>query len=300
MNPTRSGSYIQLTKKGGAKPNQEQVFTIPYSGPIGLSVAQETRQPVKEFFKELGDAIISLEDTASSGLAVATSFVRDFQDITGVKFFTRGYYSTAWVGEEPATFSTKLEFFRGWMGYWNAQVEVFTPIMQIMNQTVPNDNNIIGGVGISAPMTNGIEAFGNFSAGVVTGIGSLFTSLGSSILGAIGNGLSGSDFTNAAKTQLDSATDTLKKSTLTTNNTWTVSFGWCSGDTTTFIPFYSMNQLIVTSSSFNFSSSLERDSRDTGYGFSTSKYYPISGTVDLTFKAQNLLTSSQFGQYIGS
>jgi hypothetical protein len=289
-----NGTYIKLNKIGGADPNKGGTWIVPYKGDIGLSVTQETRQPVKEFFKELGDAIISLENMASSDLAIATSFVRDFSDITGNKFFTKGYYSTAWVGEDPASFTVKLEFFRGWMGVWNSKTEVFIPIMQIMNQTVPVDN--YGGLYLSAPMPNAMEAFGNFSTGIVTSIASALTDAGAQILGAVNNALSGAQATakNVASTQLSKASNDLANLTLPSNRTWEVSFGWCGGDLNSFSTFFSMNQLIVTASSFNFSSTLEQSTDYSSYGYSLTNYYPINGSISLTFKTQNLLASSLF------
>jgi hypothetical protein len=298
MNPTRSGCYIQLHKTGGAPPNQNSTWLIPYSGDIGLSVTQTTRQPVKEFFKEIGDAIISLADTANSTVAVGLSFARDLSDLTGIKFMNKGYYTTAWVGEEPATFTAKLDFFRGWMGKWNANIEVFTPIMQIMKQTVPNDitSSLALTNNLTAPMTTSLEAFAGFAGNVLSTALSDITAAASTAVNVYNAITPGSANNKDLLKELNTISGALRDGLTINNNTWTVSFGWSDGNT--FSSFFAMNQLIVIASSFSFSNALEQQSTysvNSGYFSPSLSYYPISGTVNLTFKTQNLLASSQFG-----
>ena len=291
MNVTRSGSYIQLHKTGGAPPQKDRTWLIPYSGDIGLSTVQETRQPVREFFKEVGDAIISGADTLNTTLSVGLSLARDIVDLTGIKLMNKGYYTSAWVGEEPATFTTKLDFFRGWKGEWNAYTEVFIPIMEIMNQTVPNDNNVTSVMGLTAPLTTSLEAFAVF------GMSALQTALtdATTAVSAVTTLFGGTD--NAISKDLNMITNAINNISGITNNTWKVEFGWSNG--IDFIPFFTLNQLIVTASSFSFNAALEMQSiASSSSSLVSNKYYPISGTVDLTFKTQNLLASSQFGNYI--
>jgi hypothetical protein len=269
-----SGSYIHLSKS--SSPSGKAVeWYVPYEGENGISVEQQYRMPIKEAYEALGEMVENLTETVSTTAGKVLKGVEFLSDMFGIKIFTKLYYSQAWAGEEPATFSIKLKFFRGMNNAWDAKSEVFVPIMNIMSCTVPYD---IGPI-LTAPGPNDIDCFALF-AGSLVGMGLASGTVGKS-LQTIGQDATAAQSKNQNGVAVKIGTTA--SNILFGGGMWKVEFGWASGGNgTRFNRYMGYTNLNCTQASYAFSSTLESSS------------YPISGDLNLTFKTQDILTSSDF------
>lgn len=273
------GNYIQLTKaKGVAYKDLPLTWTIPFSDELTISTSQITRQPIKDFFEKISQIA---KDVAGSGLAgIAVSAAETLTDLFGVKFFAKKYYASSWTGEKPYEISVKLNFFRGMNNTWKAYEEVFTPIMQIMANTIPNDRTDTGSPGsgkMTAPFQGSLQAFLSFGESVLTdtlaSLGDAVTSLGTFLAGDSGAKGKAAKYASTTETSLtDKAI----------GGYWTLNLGYM-GDKD-FTSYISLTNLICTNSSFTFSKSLEQST--------PTSYSPIAGTLNLTFQSNTIMTTS--------
>jgi hypothetical protein len=203
----------------------------------------------------------------------------DMSDLFGVKFFQQDYYASAWTGSEPSSFTLKLKFFRGMKGgKWSAKNEVYIPTQAMMALTVIT-NTAVNGIGFS-PAPTGADVFTSFAADFILGI----INSASAVVKAATEILS-------IKKIVTDKRDSGKPLDIVHNNTWNVSFGYSSGGLTIDDSYVSLNNLVVTTSNVSYSPQLACDDTATD-----KKWYPISGSVDLTFMTQKLLSAGNFNK----
>lgn len=269
------GNYVQLSYNS-TKIIDKGPWCIPFNEQFTISTAQKTRQPVKDFFDNLNNAIVTT--IGNSKLAATVKGAEFLYDLLGVRFFQKDYYASSWVGEEPAEISLKLHFFRGMKGdsSWDSYTEVYNPISQIMAATVPFDPSNSDLI-LTAPMPNSLQVFTNFAGSIVE---STITSISSLVTGAISLSSTTQGKGNNTNMGISSQTTVSNLS----GGTWTLNFGY-SSDGRNIKPYITMGQLICTNSSFSFSPTLAKNGGN---------YYPIAGDLNLTFKTQSILVSTDF------
>ena len=284
-----SGNYIRITKDKTVGATSSWI--IPYNDRMTLSTTQITRQPIKEFFTNLADAVQA--GAGDSKLAVAIGGFNFLSDLFGVKFFNKKYYASSWVGSEPCELSIKLHFFRGMtQDKWSAIQEVYTPIIQIYSNTIPNDIllNSTNTVLMRAPLPNTAQAFIDFGFDIVsTALDTLKAAINTaeSMVGVL---FKNTNTTNS-NTTLKDALNIDTSGATTSGGKWTIEFGYSDGSDggKNFVPYVTLQELIVTNSSFSFSETLERDD--------SHHYTPIDGDINLTFKSQLILTTSDIAKF---
>ena len=277
------GSYVWLYKSSSPASVSSTTWHIPYDGQNTMSVSNNYNQPIKLAYEALQDVLVSAAgDIANVGGfgttgAKTAKGLQFLTDTLGIKIFSKGYYAQAWTGSEPATFSLKLKFFRGMKNEWSAKEEVYTPITQIMACVVPYNTVIKSNALLTAPGPNALQCFSVFAADIATlGLTNLTSSTTTGIKTVGTSAAEPSAFAVAGKAVLN---------TLMGGGTWQVGFGWFDGGTkmTTYLSY---SQLNITQASYSFSNIMEKN--DEGIS------YPISGEMDLTFKAQNIFSSDDF------
>lgn len=276
----RAGNYIKLVRinpliSTAISGESTKQWFIPYNSDISLSTQQELIQPIKEAFDTMKKAILTAGNNLNlSFLSAGVKALESMNNIFGIQFFTKMYHQSAWVGETPATFNIKLDFFRGMNNKWNSQVEVVNQMMEIMGNTVPSDTT--NGNIIFAPAPTGLDCFTRFATSIVDNATSNTQFSGIALMGE-----------NMSNTQGNTALTNIIKAG-TEGKTWTVEYGWMENpeNDKSFQKFIGFSNLIVSQSAFSFSPQLER--------INSSTYVPISGTIDLSLKTQTILTSTDF------
>ena len=267
----RAGPCIVITKTTGSitgvgTPGPS--WLIPFFDETKFTATQKLKQPVKEFFDDLKDFIVSESSViGGGGVAGVTDAILKGLDLFGLQLFSKGFYAQAWAGEEPTPFSLTLKFFLGMQGLWDAGKEVFAPVMDIMAHTVPLET---GSVFLSAPLPSPLATFTNFSANVLAGISQAAASFGEIV------GAGASQFVTSANTYGKSI------ASVPFGGTWQVAFGW--KDNTSGAPklYFNITNCIVESSTWSFSPMTQ---------LKNNKAYPITGELQLNFRTQTLLTN---------
>lgn len=276
----RAGPCVVITKRFGSilgiSPTDDVAsWVIPFFDETKFSATQKLKQPVKEFFDDLKDFIINSDAVSASGLSNIADAIFKGLDLFGIQLFSKGFFAQAWHGEEPTPFSLTLKFFMGMLGVWDASVEVFTPIINIIKQTVPQEPKPWSL--ITPPLPSPAATFVAFSGQIIGGVAS---AVGAGVQAILGT----NPVTSAAGTVVDSAlnwfTDKIVNSTA--GGTWRVEFGWKDKGSTTPKIYFSIPFVIVESSTWSFSPMLQQKG---------TKYYPINGEITLNFKTQTFLTN---------
>lgn len=262
---SKPGPYIRITKRNGFfLSTGADEFTLPYFKPPEFSSKQELRQPIKELFSELWDTLTSVADGAGGGIIGAgVGAAQTLSNIFGLQIGSRLFYAQSWKGSMPTAFTLKFQFFRGISDQWNAFQEVYRPIIALMGDTVPGGDNLA----LTPPVPSSVNVFVDFSTTFIKALVTDAVNAAASVTGRAGVVLS---------------VTSKSKSDITENNTWKMEFGY-GGGKIKFTPFFIINQAIVESSSFQFSPMVERSGND---------LFPISGTVTLSCKTQNIMTSA--------
>jgi hypothetical protein len=277
-----AGNYVRITKSSGAKTDRGYTWMVPYSTDATISTQQQFIQPIVKVFEEMKNAIIATENNLDlSTVAAVTKFTTDMSDMFGVKLFAKDFYSSAWAGEEPATITLKLDFFRGMNNDWNAKTSVYFPILDIMKQTVPDDitQEFKTDFKMSSPSPSAIDVFLAYGTGIVDSFAnSVKNTVATALLKTI----------KAQQTSNNITTSGLQKA-IASGKLWEVAYGWSNDGKKINNPYLTFDRLIVEGSSFSFSPQLAK-----GNNSNKDTYYPISGSLDLSFKTQQILTSMNF------
>ena len=279
-----NGSYVWLHKSSSPASVLHTTWHIPYDGQNTMSVSNNYNQPIKLAYEALQDVLVSAAgDIANVGGfgttgAKTAKGLQFLTDTLGIKIFSKGYYAQAWTGSEPATFSLKLKFFRGMKNKWDAKEEVYTPITEIMALVVPYNTVTGSNALLTAPGPNALQCFSVFAADIAT-LG--LTSLTSSA--TTGTKTAGTPIVESSAIKV---TGKAVLNTLMGGGTWQVGFGWFDGSNKGIKTYLSYSQLNITQATYSFSNIMEKNDKDISY--------PISGEMDLTFKAQNIFSSDDF------
>lgn len=286
------GNYITLTRVGGVSgiSSNTSSWNIPFNDKITISTTQQTRQPIKEFFDNLSSAIT--EATPNGGLQAGASFLAFITDLFGVKFFNKEYYNSSWVGSEPSEISVKLHFFLGMNNKWSAFDEVYLPIMQIYSNTIPDDGTTSLAL-MTAPLPSTLDAFSSFGMNIVSSSISSLISIAQSFQTVIGK-IVGSGTNPTSKDKFNNTLTGVDTKTSGGNRTWKIGIGYKdvygnNATAPTNAHIY-LENLIVTNSSVTFSDQLQKHNES---------YYPVEGDLNLTFKSQVIITTSDIAKMSG-
>ena len=284
-----AGNYIRITKDKTI--GQTSSWVIPYNDRMTLSTTQITRQPIKDFFTNLSDAIQA--STNDSRLSTAIGGFNFLSDLFGVKFFNKKYYASSWVGSEPCEVAIKLHFFRGMQNKWSAIQEVYTPILQIYSNTIPDDSlpNSSESFIMKAPLPSTAQAFIDFGLNIVSTVLDTLNFAINTAASVVGVLFKNNNTNTNSNTTLNNALGVSTVGATTSGGKWTIEFGYSDGSDggKNFTSYLQLSELIVTNSSISFSETLERDG---------SNYTPIDGDIDLTFKSQLILTTNDIANFL--
>jgi hypothetical protein len=277
------GNYVRLTKYNGGVTGSSVSWIIPYGDEFTVSTTQEYVQPIKKMFEELKNALVpGASAIAGSTAGIIAKLTMDMQDMLGIKLFNKDYYASAWIGSEPTTFSIKLNFFRGMKNNstWSAYTEVYSYMQEIMKNTVPSySNEDKGKVILTSAGPSSLEAFADFSTGIVDSLIKSGISLADP---------SGVDIKTIQSEINAKATTSIQKFIKGQTHTWDLEFGYSDGNTEILTHSYiKFPTLVMVQSSCSYSPQLAKSDKG---------YFPISGSIDLTFKTQSILTSTEFNE----
>lgn len=270
------GPSVRLTRK-----DADIEWIVPFTDEFQLTTTQEIKTPIKDFMKDLENFVYNTAATNASGLAPAVKQVQKISENFGVHLANQGYYAASWGGSLPSEFNLSLNFYLGSLHLWDAKTEVFNPIMEIMSYTVPAEHGIV----VTPPMPPGIDVFIAYGSLLIEGAkesARSITSGFSSLLKSIG------DIDESTLREQETAYNTAPvsdKITMLYNNVWSVDFGWCDRTFENFKSFYTLNNIIVSSSSLKFSPQVQNIN---GIPF------PISGSVSLAMRSEFLVTNKNF------
>jgi len=250
---------------------------IPFFDDSQFSSTQKLRTPIKEFFDQIKDAMGNVDLGSTTANAVLQSGLT-LTDLFGIKLFSKGLYRQAWAGAEPTPFSITVKFYRGMKGFTGALDEVWIPMIAILFETVPDTGKTNSPIAImTSPVPSPLDAFTAFARDIgnqATTTATQAANTGTAVVGVL---------QPLQQQVLSAVTTRLTNPTPTGNNrTWTVDFGWFDGDKT-FERVFRIPEAVVESTSWSFSSMVERDA-----GAS----YPVSGSITLNMKTQTIYTSS--------
>lgn len=261
------GIYIKVEKKS----NTDVSVIVPYSDQFGFSCTQKWFRPVEEMFNAAKGIIqSSLSNAGGAGnLAVGATeiFAQGFR-LFGVQLFNKAFMAKAWEGTEPIDLGINLKFFFGMKDLWSAKEEVYKPIMKLMGYVVPEGEGII----ITTPGPSAIDVFGFYASDIFRGIKASLTR---------------DQLNNTVQQQLGENIDNTSvpignRNRNSINKTWKITVGYSSNGTSINTPFFVLDNLIVTSSSFTLSPEVDTDGA------------PINGTVKMNLTSQTLILQSDF------
>ena len=140
---------------------------------------------------------------------------------------------------------------------------------------------------LTAPGPNALQCFGTFAVDIVTlGLTGITSAAAQPTTTAGAVATASTPSAVAGKTVLN---------TLLGGGTWQVGFGWFGGGDKGMKTYLSYSALNITQASYSFSNIMEKSDNKFEKGNKpTEENYPISGEMDLTFKAQNIFSSSDF------
>lgn len=259
----KAGPCIHMTKHiGFVVTSGAEEFYIPYFEFPNISTRQELRQPIKELYQEFVDILSDSKGWAGAIASAATTLL----DIFGIQIASKNFYSQSWKGGTPTAFSLNLNFFRGITGNrWDAFQDVYNPIMVLISNTVPKGDAAL----LIAPVPSSLAAFTTFTTEFIK------------------------DVIDGVKSAVETGTSSVNKVLTDTgggyqgSGTWTMDFGWQSAEKS-FTPMFRMAEIVVESTSFKFSPMVE---------VFNNKAYPISGTVTMSCKTQNIISTDDLDKH---
>jgi len=258
------GIYVSIVKNG----SPETLTIAPYSDQFGFTCTQKWFRPIEEFFNAAKGIIQSTASTTGGIGNVAVGGIETVAQgfrLFGVQLFNKAFMAKAWEGTEPIDLGLNLKFFFGMYDKWSGLEEVYKPIMRLMGNTVPKNGDII----ITSPGPTAIDVYAKYA-------GDIFRGLLKTILDI-------APTRESLSTEVNNA-DNVPGNRGTIGRTWRIEVGYSSDGKKIQQPFYVLNNLIVTSSSFNFSPEVDTDGA------------PINGTIKMNFTAQTLTVDTDFLQ----
>ncbi len=263
------GTYIKVIKGG----NPPVSVIVPYSDAFGFTCTQRYFHPLQELFDGAKGIVQEvLDSTGTSGGDIAAGTIEALSQglrLFGVQLFSKAFLANAWEKEEPLDLGVTLKFFYGMKEVWSGKTEVHDPIMNIMRATVPQQTNSTDIV-ITAPAPNAIDVYKFFAQSLFANISEKIKEGVEKYIGTLGQNITADQEAGA---------------TAIANNTWTISIGYSANGTSIVRPFYTIKNLVVTSSGFTFSTEVD------------SAGAPINGTLKLSFSSQTLVVSNDFAAF---
>lgn len=291
----RSGPCIRLTKtvdNGKYKEDwyADKTFVFPMDQEFSISSTQTLVKPIEKMFQYIQDAVIGVSGDlfGSTGSTLARAGL-EIANLTGFQLGTKGYYSKAWAGSQPSSFTMSCKFYRGMQGKWDASLEVFGPSRRIYALSLPYEPDT-GSIVLLSPVPSPLTVFTTFAAQVVSDAIKSITSGSSGTLdaskistsagvSAISN-LSGKSSLESKSTQLD------KKNQFIATDTWKIELGYFDKNGGNVTSFLTLNRYVVETSTIKFGQQMEKG-KD---GF----FIPTTAEVSLSFVSQDVLTSANF------
>ncbi len=259
------GTYIAVTTPKG------DIYVVPYSAKFGFQCQQIWFKPLEELFgylKNLAGSLSESKNPVISNVAGAVQSVGNItsgvKNILGKQFLNMSFNALAWKGEEPVSINIQLPFFMGMKDKWNAKEEVYTPIMNMMKETVPQISN--NKLEISAPGPTGIDVYKAYGSQIFNYIGDIGKAIAESVSAVVG----------------EAGTSVVQ----TMDNTWSFQVGYSKDGTEIHNKYIELSNLIVRSSSFSFATELDENNA------------PINGEINLVFSAQTIIVSTDFDTYL--
>jgi hypothetical protein len=280
------GFYVKISQDNSWGPGaRDFTLMLPYADNFQIGNHQNIIKPVEKFLTELKDFMASSADFMWSKSGAAVEAIGQIQDLFGFKLSNKWYYASTWAGQEPASFSLNLKFRRGIAGKWSAVQEVYRPIMDFYARTIAADVSPAGSNtfanAIMAPMPSSAAALTTYAANIVGDASTGLAQLGTAATTVLGMTPKGT--TDSVTSVISSLSTGVNK--LLMNKTWKVDFGWCNGTSDTFSPYFSIKDVIISDSSFNFGEGVEKSSIG-------ARGYPISGEVTLALISETIMTNS--------
>jgi len=253
------GTYLQLSSND----TPPIKLIAPSNKNFGFSVSQKLWTPLQELYDGIsnfikagvGEAadVATLEKVALATAQGASTIGRLF----GVKLMNKGFYAKAWDGEEEVSIEASFDLFMGLNDEWRATTEVYKPIMAFMSATTPAESDKLQM--LTSPAPTGIDVFLEYSANALQNMGEAMTKI----------------FSSAGK-------QVPNKEDISLGRKWTLSVGYSTDGVSIPLPYFEINNLVVKTSSFSFSNSVDTDGA------------PISGTVTAQCVSSTLIVSSDF------
>ena len=263
---------VYITVKRSDDPDVS--VTVPYSDKFGFTCTHSWFKPLEEFFnaakgvvQTTAAAAGSVVPGAASVALGATELVTGGFRLFGVQLFNKSFMAKAWEKSEPIDLGVSLNFFFGMNDKWSGLEEVYKPIMKIMGSSVPKDS---GGDGIiiTSPGPTAINVFADFGVHVFRGI---FKSV-----------FDTAKVKSDLEKNIESNANVSGNTVNTMRRTWEIIVGYSTKGGSVEIPFYSLKNLVVTSSGFTLSPEVDTDGA------------PINGTLKLNFTSQTLILNTDF------
>lgn len=281
------GTYLKLVK--GVSGDTDYVeLIVPYEEQFGFDCVQQWFQPVKEFYDGIKKIASSVLGQSGPGGAITQGLFETAAGglrLLGTQLFNRSFLAKAWESEEPIDLPLTIKFWMGMKDLWSGYTEVYEPIIRIMKATVPQ--NRVNNVMIKSPGPTGLDVFTFYARSIFDGIGGAVVNELTRSLSREAETLNqirpGSVDTNALN-RTPANPDNFSSNPENAKKMWSIQIGYSTNGNTIEYPFFSLKNLIVKSSGFNFSPDTDQNAA------------PVSGTLKLNLSAQTLILDSDFSE----
>jgi len=255
-----AGVYIKFTGPGVTD------LVVPYNADsISHTSTQILSQPVSDFFAWLKNAISDVSKASGEivpGGTVAAEVAEaalQLGDLLGTKFYNKKFFASAWKGAQPSEVSIKVDLSVGWKKEYSGKSEVYDPLKQLYQATLPEEVEVTGFLRSPGPTVIGVaKAF----------IETYFIKMNA-----------------ALKTSIDTTlADTRKEQSSRASagifgGYWTISL--ISTDTKDEKIFFKLKDMVC----FNAALDLNTQAVD-------EEGYPLRGSISLSFKSSDITTSA--------